>query len=158
VGGYAGSHDGVLNPVEGLRIASRIPCDGSTNFEEEVAFATNFSPGGWQRSFHLDAFENKYCRHVDLYFVCVVHGHDGWKHEWSADSGTEQGASRYWLNSCSTHESPDPPRYILSGWYQEAGQKAAWKQAAIKQVSAKPEIYEFSDPNGGTARLEVKRK
>jgi len=50
--------------------------------------------------------------------------------------------------------------YILSGWYREgaADRKLPWKQAAIKQVSAAPEIYEFSDSNGGTARVEIQRR
>jgi hypothetical protein len=33
-----------------------------------------------------------------------------------------------------------------------------WKQAAIKQISAAPEIYEFADAKGGTARVEIERK
>jgi hypothetical protein len=44
--------------------------------------------------------------------------------------------------------------------YQEgaADRKLPWNQAAIKQVSATPEKYEFTDSNGGTARVEIKRK
>ena len=157
----AGLHktEDLLNPVQGLPIASRIPCDGSTNFQEDVEFVSAFSPGGWQRSFHLDEFESKYCRHADLYFICVVHGRDRWKHEWSSESGGPPGVARHWLKSCFAHESQDPPKYILSGWYREgAGEKLPWRQAAIKQVSAAPEIYEFTDSNGGTARVEIKRK
>lgn len=54
----------------------------------------------------------------------------------------------------------DAQVYILSGWYQEgeANHKLPWKQAAIKQVSTSPEVYEFSDANGGTARVEIQRK
>jgi hypothetical protein len=32
-----------------------------------------------------------------------------------------------------------------------------WHQATIQQVSTLPEVYEFTDPKGGTARLEITR-
>ena len=50
-------------------------------------------------------------------------------------------------------------QYVLSGWYKEgaADSKEAWKQAPLKPVSTEPEVYEFTDPNGGTARLEIRR-
>ena len=120
-----------------------------------------FSPGGWERSFHLDVFESKYCRRAgDFYLVCVAHGHDRWKQEWSAGNYQPPPSARFWLNSCSTWESKDAARYLLSGWYKEGGPggKLPWKQAAIKQVSSSPEVYEFTDPNGGTARVEIRRK
>jgi len=150
----------LVNRVEGVRISSRIPCDGSTNPQEELKLETNFSPGGWQRSFHLDVFESHYCRYLDLYFICVMHGHDRWKHEWVQNSQGTPGPGRFWVNACSKWGKLDAQEYILSGWYQEgpADRKLPWKQAAIKQVSATPEVYEFTDPNGGTARLEIKRK
>jgi hypothetical protein len=149
-----------VDRVQGVRIASRIPCDGATNPQEEVKLETTFSPGGWQRSFHLDMFESRYCKRLDLYFFCVMHGHDKWKHEWAQDSQGTPGAARYWTKACSGWGSKDAQEYILSGWYQEgvADRKLPWKQAAIKQVSEAPEVYEFTDAKGGTARLEIKRK
>ena len=150
----------LVDRVQGVRISSRIPCDGSTNPQEELKLETAFSPGGWQRSFHLDVFESQYCKRLDLYFFCVMHGHDRWKHEWAQDSHGAPGPARYWIKACSAWGSKDSPHYILSGWYQEgaAGGNLPWKQATIKQVSATPEIYEFTDPNGGTARVEIKRQ
>jgi hypothetical protein len=149
-----------VDRVQGVRIASRLPCDGATNPQEDVKLATTFSPGGWQRSFHLDVFESQYCKRLDLYFFCAMHGHDRWKHEWAQDSQGPPGPGIYWIDACSAWGSTDAQEYILSGWYQEgaANRKLPWKQAAIKQVSATPEIYEFTDANGGTARVEIKRK
>jgi hypothetical protein len=159
---YARSHraEDIVDRIQGVRISSHLPCDGATNPQEEVKLETTFSPGGWQRSFHLDVFESQYCKYVDVYFFCLVHGHDKWKHEWSQDSQGTPGPGRYWINACSAWGAKDPREYILSGWYQEgaADRKLPWKQAAIKQVSTTPEVFEFTDANGGTARLEVKRK
>ncbi len=54
----------------------------------------------------------------------------------------------------------EAPQYILSGWYKEGepNRKLPWKQALLKQVSSNPVTYEFADPNGGTARIEIRRK
>src|SRR5579863_337768 len=85
---FARSHspETLMDAVKGVRVESRLPCDGSTNPSEDVGLSTTFSSGGWERSFHVDEFENKYCSHVDLYFFCVKHGYDRWKEVWSADS------------------------------------------------------------------------
>ncbi len=159
---HAGSHapeDG-LDSVKGIHISSRIPCDGSTNPREEIELHTIYSPGGWERSFRLDMFQSKYCRRLDLYYICVFHGKDGWRPRWSSDNLRPPTAERSWLHSCSVWGSNDPAQYLLSGWYKEGGpdRKLPWKQAAIRQVSSKPTIYEFTDPNGGTARIEIRRK
>ena len=135
---YAKTHaEDLVDRVQGVRISSRLPCDGSTNPQEDVQFETTFSPGGWQRSFHLDVFESQYCKRLDLYFLCVMHGHDHWRHEWAQDSQGTPGSKRYWLNACSAWGTKDAQDYILSGWYQEgaADRKLPWKQAAIKQIS-----------------------
>jgi hypothetical protein len=161
-GTSARSHkaEDMMDRVQGMRIASRVHCDGATNPQEELVLQTSFSPGGTPRSFHLDVFEDKYCRFADLYFVCAVHGHDRWKHEWSASSQDAAPAGRYWVSACAEWGSQGTPQYLLSGWYQEGGpgRKLPWKQAALKQVSATPEIYEFTEPGGGSARLQIGRK
>jgi len=161
-GVFARTHraDDMVNRVEGVRISSRLHCDGATNPQEELKFETTFSPGGWQRSFHLDVFEARYCKRLDLYFFCVMHGHDHWRHEWEQNAQGPQGPARYWMNACSMWGAATPQEYILSGWYQEgpADKKLPWKQAALKQVSSSPEIFEFTDAHGGTARVEIKRK
>jgi len=148
-----------VDRVQGVRIAGRIPCDGATNPQEEVGLETTFSPGGFERAFHLDVFESQYCKRLDLYFFCAMHGRDRWKHEWVRDNESTQGNRMYWINACAGRETNNTPEYILSGWYREgAGKKELWKQAAIKKVPESPETYEFTDPNGGTARIEIKRK
>ena len=119
-GVYARTHaEDLVDRVQGVRVASRLPCDGSTNPQEDVKLESTFSPGGWQRSFHLDVFESRYCKHLDLYFYCVMHGHDRWKHEWAQDSQGTPGPARYWLDTCAAWGSKDAQEYILSGWYRE---------------------------------------
>jgi hypothetical protein len=159
-GVFARSHaEDVVDRVQGVRLASRLPCDGSTSPQEDLQFETTFSPGGGARAFHLDVFESQYCKRLDLYFFCVVHGRERWRHEWARESEGPPGPGRYWIDACAARGSKDAQEYILSGWYREgANRKLPWKQAAIKQVSATPEIYEFADANGGTARVEIKRK
>lgn len=149
-----------MDAVKGVPLASRIHCDGSTNFQDEVTLHTTFSPGGFERSFQVAEFQPEYCKHVDLYFVCLKRGHNRWREDWSASSSEPAASGHVWLNSCSSWGSKDPAQYVLSGWYKEPGasRKQPWTQAAIKRVSEKPEIYEFTDPNGGAARVEVTRK
>ena len=157
----ARSHDNSVqvDRVQGVRIASRLPCDGATNPQEDVSILSTFSPGGLQRAFHLDVFESQYCKRLDLYFFCLSHGHDRFKHTWESDSLAGSGHGTFWINSCATWESKDKPEYILSAWYKEGtGKKAPWKQASIKKVSETPEVYEFADSQGGTARVELKYK
>jgi hypothetical protein len=143
-----------------VRVTSRILCDGSTNPRDELDMRTTFSPGGAERSFRLDEFQARYCKHVDLYFLCRQHGHGRWKNVWWTDNRQPAGTHRVWLNSCSSWGSAEASHYQLSGWYKEGGPagRRVWKQAAIRQVSADPEVYEFSDPSGGTARLQVNRR
>jgi len=158
---YARSHspEDSMDSVKGVRLASRIPCDGSTNYRNELTVQTTFSPGGWERSFHVDQFEAKFCKYVDLYFMCGKTGHNRWREAWSADNLEPPAQQRIWLNSCSDWGSGEPSQYLLSGWYKEgAGGKLPWKQATLKQVSEKPLVYEFADSNGGTARVEIEWK
>ncbi len=150
----------LMDSVKGVAISSRRGCDGATNPQEDVELLTTFSSGSSERSFRLDEFESKYCRLVNLYFICAVHGHDRWKPVWSSDNQAPEAGPRVWLNTCAKWGSPEAPKYILSGWYKEGtgNQKLPWKQAEIKKVSASPEIYELVDPSGGTARVEIRRK
>jgi hypothetical protein len=149
-----------LDPSKGASLSSRIPCDGSTNPQDEMSLAAAFSPGGWERSFSIDQFEEKYCQTGDLEFVCLKPGHSTWRQKWSTGSSGPAGVKKVGLDSCYKHGLKDPPKYLLTGWYKEGASdsKLARKQAAVKQVSSNPEVYEFADPNGGTARLEVNRR
>ena len=134
---YARSHhaDDLVDRVQGVRIASRIPCDGATNPQDELGLETTFSPAGWQRAFHLDVFESQYCKRLDLYFFCVTHGHDRWKHDWAKDNRGTGGSGRYWIDTCAAWGSKDAQEYILSGWYRETAAEERPVEAGDHQES-----------------------
>lgn len=165
-GGFAKSRpvEDPLDSTKGARLASRIPCDGATNPEELINLATTFSPGSWARSFRIDVFEDKYCKRGDLGFTCIQPGHTLWKKEWSVDSSsastTGSTTGSYGLPSCVDWGSKDTPQIVLTGWYKEGGfdPKLPWKQAEVKKVTSRWETYEFTDPNGETARVEINRR
>ena len=62
--------------------------------------------------------------------------------------------------SAAVQISKDPPQIVLSGWYRELGPdpKRPWKQAVLKKLDSRWETYEFTDPAGGTARIEITRR
>jgi hypothetical protein len=159
-GGYARTHprEEPLDPSKGVKLSSRIPCDGATNPQDQINLTPTFSPGTGERSFRIDVFEDEYCKRMDLGFACLTRRHSLWKQEWSVDSAHSEGRS-YGLDSCAELGSKDTPQYVLSGWYREGGadSKLPWKQVVLKPVSSRWETYEFTDPNGGTARLEINR-
>ncbi len=160
---YARSHavDEPLDPSKGVSLSSRFPCDGSTNPQDEISLAATFSPAGWERSFKINEFDEKYCKRMDLEFVCLMPGKTSrWRQGWSIDSAHPAAVGKVGLDSCYRHGLKDAPKYLLTGWYKEGGPdpKLPWKQMAIKQVSSTPEVYEFADPKGGTARLEISRR
>jgi hypothetical protein len=161
-GVHARSHRGdePLDPSKGARLTSRIPCDGSTNPQDQISLVATFSPGGWERSLKIEEFDEKYCKRIDLGFACLWPGHDRWRREWSIDSSHPASTGTFGLDSCYTWGSKDVPQFLLTGWYKEGapGSKLPRKQAVVKQVSSKPEIYEFADPQQGTVRLEITRR
>src|SRR5271155_226428 len=112
-GGYARSHreEESLDPSKGARLSSRIACDGSTNPQDEIRLTTTFSPGGWERSFKLEEFDEKYCKRIDLGFACVMPGHNRWRHEWSSDSSGTASTGSYGLDSCYEWGSKEAPQY-----------------------------------------------
>ncbi len=148
----------------GVPLKSRIPCDGATNPEDQVGLTTTFSPGGWEREFRIEVYEDKYCKRGDLGWACVQPGHVQWKQEWSADSTVSTAASTYGLSSCETWGSKDKPQIILTGWYKETtgdkkiDEKEVWKQVEVKKVASRWETYEFTDPKGGTAQVQIDRR
>lgn len=154
-----------LDAKLGVKLASRIPCDGNTNPEDQVSLNTNFSPGGWQREFRIEVFQDKFCRHGDLGWACVRPGSDEWKQEWTAESSTPASSGYYGLRSCYQQGYKEAPQIVLTGWYKQtdedpkAQKKEVWKQAEVKKVTGtRWETYEFTDPNGGTARIELDRR
>lgn len=165
--GYARFHKPKEAPVDstlGVPLASRIPCDGATNPEDQVSLATTFSPGGWERSFRIEVFEDKYCKRGDLGWACVQPGHALWQREWSAVSGSASSVGTFGLSSCDALGSKEAPRILLTGWYKKPGADAKqakqelWKQVQIRKTASRWETYEFTDPNGGTASIELVRR
>jgi hypothetical protein len=166
VGGYARTHiaEAPVDSTIGAKLASRIPCDGATNPEDQVNLVTTFSPGGWEREFRISTFEDKYCKRGDLGWACVQPGHTLWKPDWSADSSVPTATAAFGLSSCLEQGSKDAPQIVLTGWYKETNpdpkeaKKEIWKQVEIKKAASRWETYEFADPNGGTARVEIDRR
>ncbi len=148
-----------MDPAKGVPLSSRVACDGYTAPEEEIGTRATFSTSGSAREFLVNRFREQSCV-VDIKGKCLHKVKEGWRDVWSAANEQPSEGQTFFVDSCYAWGSRDPARYVLSGWYQESasGSKPVWKQATVKQVSSQPEVYEFSDPNGGTARLELERR
>jgi hypothetical protein len=177
-GGYARTkvREEPLDTSKGAKLASRIPCDGVTNPEDQVKLVSTFSAGTVEQAFRINVYEDKYCKRVDLGFKCLQEGKALWKEDWSVDNSHPQGETGFYgLASCgepslagagavqgrsAEQVSKDPPQIVLSGWYREPGPdpKRPWKQAVLKKLDSRWETYEFADPAGGTARIELTRR
>ena len=117
------------------------------------------STGTGAREFVASRYWNEKCD-ADVKGKCLHKEKAGWRDVWTAAIGGQPSATSILpLASCYEWGSSDPAQIVLSGWYQdgEANSKAPWRQGTVKQVSTQPEVYEFTEPNGGTARLEIKR-
>jgi hypothetical protein len=147
-----------VDPAKSVQLHSRIPCDGTGDSEDLLRIQTTFASGEWAREFVVSEFQTDKCG-VETMFQCWHKPRAGFRNVWSAGNSEASAHALVPVSSCSEWGSNAPAQYVLSGWYQEgaADSKLAWKQAAIKQVSTEPEVYEFTDPNGGTARLEIRR-
>jgi hypothetical protein len=172
-GGYARTkvREEPLDSSKGVKLASRIPCDGVTNPEDQVNLISTFSTGTVERSFRISVFEANYCKRMDLGFKCLERGQNLWKEEWSVANSHPQGEiGSFGLASCSTEGlapqsataliAKEPPQIVLTGWYREPGvdPDRPWKQATVNKVTSRWETYEFTDPAGGTARIEIARR
>jgi hypothetical protein len=147
-----------VDPAKSAQLHSRLPCDGYGAPEDLVRLQVTFPSGAWARQFVLSRFQNEKCE-VDVKVKCLHKEKAGWRDVWSVTNVQPTAHAMLPLSSCYIWGSSEPAQYILSGWYQEgaADSKLAWRQATIKQVSTQPEVYEFTDPNGGTARLQITR-
>ena len=151
-----------VDPAKSAQLHSRIPCDGYGAPEDLLRLQATFSSGGSAREFVVSRYHTERCE-VDVKVKCLHHEKPGWRDVWSAANVEPTAHALLPIGSCYEWGSNAPAQYVLSGWYQEAASdsksasKAAWRQPTVKQVSAEPEVYEFADPNGGTARLEIKR-
>jgi len=148
-----------IDPAKSARLHSRIQCNGYGNPEDDVSVQTTFSSGATAREFVVSHFQHETCE-VNVKIKCLHKEKEGWYDDWSSVSAQPSAKSMLPLSACSVWGSNEPAQYILSGWYKEGApdSKLPWQQATVKQVSAQPEVYEFTVPNGGTARLEVNRR
>lgn len=149
-------------PVDQAKSAplhSRIPCDGQTAPEDDVSVQATFPSGDWAREFVVSRFQKDTCE-IDLKVKCLHHEKEGWYDVWSAASAQASTGGMLSLGACYARGSSEPAQYVVSGWYKEGvpGSKLEWRQVPIKQVSSHPEVFEFTDPKGGTARLEIERR
>jgi hypothetical protein len=144
-----------LDPTKSVPLHSRIPCDGNGAPEDLLRIKATFPSGGWSREFVVSRFQNEKCE-VDVKVKCLHKEKAGWRDVWSVANAETSTRALLPISSCYEWGSNAPAQYVLSGWY-DAGSKLAWKQAPVKQISSAPEVYEFTDPNGGTARLEITR-
>jgi hypothetical protein len=148
-----------VDVARSVQLSSRIPCDGHTAPEDDVSVKVTFSSGEWARQFAVDRFQKESCE-LDVKGKCLHKQKEEWRGVWSAASVQPSANGMVSLGSCYAWGSSERPQYILSGWYKEgaaADTKIEWKQTSIKQVSSRPEVYELTDPHGGTARLEITR-
>jgi len=154
-----------VDPAKGVQLHSRIPCDGFGGPEEAVHVQATFSSGASSatgaREFVVSRYQTDKCS-VETMFQCWHKPRTGWHELWSAASNASNAKPSAGdilpLASCNEWGSSEAPQYVLSGWYQEGSDaKPIWRQGTVKQVSSQPEVYEFADPNGGTARLEIRR-
>jgi hypothetical protein len=148
----------LIDPAKGVPLHSRIPCDGYSAPEDDVHVQVNFSPGSWSREFVVNRYHTERCD-VDVKVRCLHKEKEGWRDLWTASN--VQGSSTPVLSipSCYEWGSNTPVQIVLTGWYKEGApdSKVLWQQGSLKQVSTVPEVYEFTDPSGGTARLEIRR-
>ena len=147
-----------VDPAKGVPLHSRLPCDGNGDPEDLLRVQTTIPSTAWAREFVVSRYEIDKCA-VETMFQCWHKPRAGWRETWSTASTEPSAHALVPISSCNEWGSNAPSQYVLTGWYKEgaADSKLVWKQAAVKQVSSEPEVYEFTDPNGGTARLEITR-
>ncbi|HTB19209.1 MAG TPA: hypothetical protein VK708_13905 [Bryobacteraceae bacterium] len=147
-----------VDPAKSAQLHSRLPCDGYGAPEDLLRIKATYSPGGSAREFIVSRYQIDKCS-VETMFQCWHKQRAGWREVWAAENAESSAQAMLPLASCNEWGSTEAAQYILSGWYQEgaADPKLPWHQGTVKQVSSVPEVYEFSDPSGGTARLEITR-
>lgn len=147
-----------VDPAKAAKLASRLVCDGFGAPEELIRVQVSFPSGGWSREFVLSRYQDEKCE-ADVKGKCLHRIKAGWRDVWTAANTQPSAKALVPLTSCYEWGSKELAQYVLSGWYKEgaADAKTPWRQAAMKQVSSTPDVYEFTDPNGGVAHLEITR-
>ncbi len=156
--GMAHSAREPMDAAKTVPLHSRIACDGATAPEDNLSVKVTFSPGASAREFLVSRYQKESCD-ANMKAKCLHKVKEGWRDVWSAVNVEPSAKRTLPVRSCYGRGSSEPLKYVLSGWYKEGApdSKLEWRQTAIKQVSAQPEVYEFADPNGATARLEISR-
>jgi len=152
-----------LDPAKGAQLHGRIKCDGYGVPEDLLRMHPSFSKAGSQQ-FVLSRYEVDKCS-VETMFQCWHKQRIEWRDVWSATGALLSNpgvpvspTALVPIDSCYEWGSSEPAQYVLSGWYNEGSDsKPMWRQVQIKQLSAQPETYEFTDPNGGIASLQITR-
>jgi len=146
-----------LDPAQGVQLHSRLPCNGDSAPEDLLRIQTTFSAGGAAREFLINRYEVDKCA-VETMLQCWHKERIAWRRVWSAESSTPPAKALVPIGSCYEWGRTDPAQYVLSGWYNQGTEaKPNWQQVPVKQVSSQPETYEFTDPMGGSAHLEITR-
>lgn len=146
-----------VDPAKGVQLHGRIPCDGHGAPEDLLRIKSTFSTGGSTREFVISRYQVDKCS-VETMFQCWHKPRAGWHDVWSFSNSEPPANALVPIDSCNEWGSTEPAQYTLSGWYQAgADSKPDWRQVPVKQVPTQPEVYEFSDPAGGTARIEITR-
>jgi hypothetical protein len=137
-------------------LKSTIPCDGHTSPEVHPVTKATFSPGGWERSFNISVYQKGEC-HLNMKVKCFDKQKEGWHDTFVVENDSAPKGDQISIRSCQEWGSSEAAQYILTAWYKESPSdpKLPWKQAAVKKVSSTPDVYEFTDPQGGTGRLEM---
>lgn len=137
-------------------LKSRIPCDGHTSPEDHPVTKATFSPGGWERSFTISVYQHGEC-HLDMKVRCFDKQKEGWHDTFVVKNDSAPKNDQVSIQSCAAWGSTEPAQIILTAWYKESASnpKLPWIQAPVKKVSSTPDVYEFTDPQGGTGRLEL---
>ena len=149
----------VIDLSKSVVLSSRIPCDGYTAPQDEVTAKATYSDGPSERSFTISEFQQGRCK-VNVKIHCFDKVVTGWRQDWAMTNTHPPKPSSLSLDSCYEWGSKQAAQYVVSGWYKQAGadRKAPWIQAPVRQVSTNPDVYEFSDAGGATARLELERR
>jgi hypothetical protein len=147
----------LLDRSQGVKLVSRLHCDGVTAPEDQLRVHATFSAGGAERKFEVSRSLEAECP-TNVEFGCIWKNKPGWRPVWSATNGQPTTNDVVPIASCYKWGSKEPADYVLTAWYKDGtGKKAEWKQVAVKQTSETPQVLEFSDPSGGSGRIEIRR-
>jgi hypothetical protein len=151
-----------IDPALSAKLTSRIPCDGAASPEDHPIVKTSFPPGGLERSFTITTYQKGGCK-FDAKVKCLNKEVEGFYNSWTVSSTAPAlKADQVSLRSCYAWGSSEPAQYLLSAFVASGERNpkhphkaAPMKQVAVKKTGSNPDVYEFSDPQGGNGRIEL---